>query len=223
MSVLSSTCWSCQRVKGKRACPARGGELICSRCCGTKRGVEIHCPADCPYLHGAHDAKWESAAQQKEDARFFGPFVGLRDREAAFLFFVHHLILQASARFEALSDVGLLDVLEATVKTLETHSKGIVYQHACGSPEHQPLADWLVRVLTARGQLENVPEVSEGDVIRVLEKMRDAVAAHGQHTLAHRTYLETAARVMGPSLADAPVIELPEALASPRGDRIVSP
>lgn len=220
---MSSTCWSCRKIKGKRACPARGNELICSRCCGTKRGVEIHCPTDCPYLHGAHDAKWESAARHKEEAQFLSPFLGLREREAAFLFFVHHLILEAGGRMGALSDRGMLDVLEATVQTLRTHAKGIVYQHPCTAPELQPLADWLLRVLTARSELQNVPEVSDGEAIRVLETMRVAVAAHEKQAAAQRPYLETAAHVMGPSLADAPVIELPEELGSPSHDRIVSP
>ncbi|MFB6291365.1 MAG: hypothetical protein ABEJ25_06520 [Candidatus Bipolaricaulia bacterium] len=35
--------------KGQRECPALGG-LICSRCCGEHRGVEINCPPDCHYF-----------------------------------------------------------------------------------------------------------------------------------------------------------------------------
>lgn len=220
---MSSTCWSCGKIKGKRACPARAMELICSRCCGTKRGIEILCPTDCPYLHGAHDTKWQSAAKQKEEARFLSHFMGLREREAAFLFFVHHLILEGGGRVGGLSDAVLRDILEATVKTLQTHAKGIVYHHACGSPELQPLADWLVGVLTARAEVKNVPEVSDEEAIRVLETMRLAVAAHETQGGTRRPYLETAARVMGPSLADAPVIELPEGLGSPSRDRIVPP
>ena len=222
MTVMSNTCWSCQKVKGKRACPARGDELICSRCCGTKRGVEIRCPSGCPYLRGGHDAKWESAAQQKEETRFLSHFLGLQDREAAFLFFVHHLILQAGGRLGTLSDGGLSDVLESTLKTLETRSKGVVYQHTCSASELQPLANWLVQVFSARGELANAPEVSDDDAIRVLGTMRLAVVAHEQHASARRTYLETAVRVMGPSLSDAPAIELPETMSLPSGDRIVS-
>lgn len=44
-------CVKCGRQKGKRACPALGGD-ICSACCGTHRLKEISCPADCQYLGG---------------------------------------------------------------------------------------------------------------------------------------------------------------------------
>lgn len=44
-------CVKCGKQKGKRACPALGGD-ICSVCCGTHRLKEISCPADCQYLGG---------------------------------------------------------------------------------------------------------------------------------------------------------------------------
>lgn len=53
-------CISCQSRKGKRQCPALGN-LICPVCCGTKRGKEITCTPDCPYLGKAKSAKIEKA------------------------------------------------------------------------------------------------------------------------------------------------------------------
>ncbi len=44
-------CVHCGASKGKRACPALGGE-ICAPCCGKYRLVEIACPADCKWLGG---------------------------------------------------------------------------------------------------------------------------------------------------------------------------
>ncbi len=44
-------CVHCGKSKGKRACPALGGE-ICAPCCGKHRLVEIACPADCRWLGG---------------------------------------------------------------------------------------------------------------------------------------------------------------------------
>ena len=61
------SCPLCQRRKGKRACPARGAS-ICSQCCGTKRHVEVACPADCVYLTGAHAPGWEGRAADRERA-----------------------------------------------------------------------------------------------------------------------------------------------------------
>jgi hypothetical protein len=42
-------CVYCHQRKGKRSCPALGGE-ICTTCCGEHRGKEIRCPNDCVYF-----------------------------------------------------------------------------------------------------------------------------------------------------------------------------
>jgi hypothetical protein len=46
---MSEKCVYGGKRKGKRECPALGG-LICSRCCGEHRGVEINCPPECRYF-----------------------------------------------------------------------------------------------------------------------------------------------------------------------------
>jgi hypothetical protein len=46
-----TVCVHCSNRKGKRSCPALGGE-ICQLCCGKHRLVEIACPPDCRWLHG---------------------------------------------------------------------------------------------------------------------------------------------------------------------------
>ncbi|MFW6071343.1 MAG: hypothetical protein ACOC86_03055 [Candidatus Bipolaricaulota bacterium] len=46
---MSETCVYGGKRKGKRECPALGG-MICSRCCGEHRAVDISCPPDCRYF-----------------------------------------------------------------------------------------------------------------------------------------------------------------------------
>jgi hypothetical protein len=46
-----ATCVYCGARKGKRACPALGGE-ICPLCCGKHRTIDIECPSDCRWLQG---------------------------------------------------------------------------------------------------------------------------------------------------------------------------
>ncbi len=46
---MSNRCVYCGERQGKRECPALGG-MICSRCCGEHRGVEINCSPDCRYF-----------------------------------------------------------------------------------------------------------------------------------------------------------------------------
>ncbi|MBF0608469.1 MAG: hypothetical protein SFH39_01215 [Candidatus Magnetobacterium sp. LHC-1] len=44
-----SKCIVCNSRKGKRSCPLSGA-LICSQCCGAKKGAEADCPSDCSFL-----------------------------------------------------------------------------------------------------------------------------------------------------------------------------
>lgn len=62
-------CVSCGKQKGKRACPALGGQ-ICSVCCGTKRQKEIECPAGCVYLNPAGGYQAERAVSREIAAAF---------------------------------------------------------------------------------------------------------------------------------------------------------
>ena len=57
------TCPLCGARKARRACPGVGRD-ICAVCCGTKRLVEIRCPATCGYLQSArvHPAASRAAA-----------------------------------------------------------------------------------------------------------------------------------------------------------------
>jgi len=57
---MANKCVYCGERKGKRECPALGG-LICSRCCGEHRGIEINCPPNCRYFK-----KHEEFQQSKE-------------------------------------------------------------------------------------------------------------------------------------------------------------
>src|SRR5438477_11376100 len=53
-------CSYCQTTKGKRTCPALGGQ-ICSLCCGRHRLKEIDCPADCLWPGGLALARRDEA------------------------------------------------------------------------------------------------------------------------------------------------------------------
>jgi len=50
-NAVEGTCVYCANRKGKRSCPALGGQ-ICSPCCGQHRLVTISCPTHCIYLGG---------------------------------------------------------------------------------------------------------------------------------------------------------------------------
>ncbi|HXV64015.1 MAG TPA: hypothetical protein VEK15_25170, partial [Vicinamibacteria bacterium] len=206
------------------------GELICSRCCGTKRRVEINCPPDCPYLHGSHDSKWISETRRKEDARFLAHFLALETPQAEFLFFLHHVVLRsvspgpgASRGIAGLDDSSLRDVVETVKKTIETQTKGIVYHHSVSSPHLQAHADWLLHLIASRNEIPGAPPVGDEDVLAILGAMLHALAHHVSHGSRGERYFDVVERLLGKSLAKAPAPELPNGLGEPPGDLIITP
>jgi hypothetical protein len=124
-------CPLCQRRKVKRACPALGRQ-ICTVCCGTKRLVEISCPADCVYLASARSHPPAIAQRQLEhDRALMLPLLqGLSERQARlFLMFAALTSRHQPEGFQKLLDDDVAQAAGALAATLETASRGIVYEH----------------------------------------------------------------------------------------------
>ena len=66
---MKAVCPLCGARKAKRACPGVRQD-ICPVCCGTKRLIEIKCPADCVYLTTAraHPAAVVQRQQERDMA-----------------------------------------------------------------------------------------------------------------------------------------------------------
>jgi hypothetical protein len=214
-------CWYCGKVKGKRSCPARGSELICPRCCGSKRRVAIRCPPSCSYLHGTHDSKWTSKSQEREATRFFSRLLRLEDRPARFYVFLHHLLSKTENPLSALPDSDLGGVLATAIKTLSTLEKGLLYRHPAASPHLEGAADWLLRVTAARKKIEGAPEASDEDVLAALRALHAGVEEHGRESGKER-YLDAADRLLADSVSGAP-LKLPDELDEPPSPLIVTP
>lgn len=114
-----AVCVHCGVAKGKRACPALGGE-ICAPCCGKHRLVDIACPADCRWLGGlaaiaggAPAVAWTDADEDAAVARLIAFSESAVERESSraalcALFGVDRVIDEAElARLqEGLGDTG---------------------------------------------------------------------------------------------------------------------
>jgi hypothetical protein len=128
-------CPLCSQRKGKRACPAIGRD-ICTVCCGTKRLIEIKCPATCPYLEHAHRHPAAVVKRQQEsDLTVLMAALGRVSEPQLELFFV---LQTAILRFQPGGFVRLLDadVAEAAAAmaaSLETAGRGVLYEHQATS------------------------------------------------------------------------------------------
>jgi hypothetical protein len=149
-------CPLCGQRKAKRGCPAVG-QQICAVCCGTKRLVEIHCPADCVYLTTAktHPPAVIQRQQEHDRAHLLPWLAGLSERQARLFLMLGALISRHQGdALRKLVDEDIGQAAEAHAATLETAARGIVYEHRPSSvPAERLLAELkaLVAEVTREG------------------------------------------------------------------------
>lgn len=203
---MSASCPLCTQRKGRRACPAKGAS-ICSVCCGSKRRVEIDCPADCVWLAGAHDASWDGReTERRRDARRLGPHLQRLSREQADLFFLALVGLGAlRARRRDLDDALLSAAVSALRKTVETRQRGVLYDHPAEDLRAQGLLLELRGLFEAKGEEGRPVAPNDRDLGPVLAALEGALADVRRESGGRTAFLDTARRVVGaPASAPAP-------------------
>ena len=180
-------CPVCKLRKAKRACPALG-KSICAVCCGTKRLVEIACPADCGYLASSRIHPPAVVQRQLEtDRGLLLPLMqGFTERQARVF-----LLLGAAAarhRGELLQtpiDEDLAQAAGALAGTLETAAKGIVYEH---QPSSLPASRLMAELKSAVAELAaNAGGTIDRDAaiaLRRIEQGAKSMAKQGGHSTA---------------------------------------
>ena len=125
-------CPLCSSRPAKRQCPAVN-QSICTVCCGTKRLVEIRCPDDCVYLASARRHPAASVQRQHElDVALLLPAMSnFTDRQSRFFFLFQSIALRHPAdALRPLLDSDIAEAAAATASTLETASRGVIYEQA---------------------------------------------------------------------------------------------
>jgi len=188
-------CPLCRERKGKRACPAKG-EMICAPCCGSKRLVEIDCPADCVYLSGAHAPAWEGRETERvRDMRRIAPFVQGFSETQGHLFTIALVGIHGiRERQRDLSDRVLMNALGALRKTLETRGHGILYDYAADDLRAQGLVLELRSLFEAKDEAGKLVTPDDADLLKVLLGLEAAVGAALREG-GSSDFLDTAARI----------------------------
>jgi hypothetical protein len=166
----------CGERTARRACPALTQE-ICPFCCATKREVEIACPGDCPYLATAR--QHPSAVAVRRNQQDFDAFAaGLRDlsegQRRLFLDLNSFLAMYRPVEFHALIDEDTCQAAEALAATLETASKGLIFEHRPQSLPAERLLAALRPIVTARPP--GRPPLAERDAAVVLRRIVELIA-----------------------------------------------
>ena len=201
---MSATCPLCAQRKGRRACPAKGAS-ICSACCGSKRRVEIACPADCVWLDGAHDAGWDGReTERRRDARRLGPHLQRLSREQTDLFLALVGLGALRARRRDLDDALLAAAVTALRKTVDTRQRGILYDHQAEDLRAQGLVLELRGLFEARDDDDRPVSPADGDLAAVLSALEGALADTKREDGGRTAFLDTARRVVGAPASSSP-------------------
>lgn len=201
-------CPLCGQRKARRDCPALGRQ-ICAVCCGTKRQIEIRCPADCAYLLSAlaHPPAVVQRQRQRDLTALVPTLQGLTERQSQ-LFFVIATFLSRH-RADALQqprDPDVAAAAAALAATYETSVRGIIYEHQPAGVPAQRLAHEIRTVLANVGK--DAGSAFERDAAAVLRRIEkgareiSAAVAGGE-----AAYLELLARVVRQAEPASPVRE----------------
>lgn len=142
-------CPLCQQRKPRRDCPALH-QKICAVCCGTKRLVEIDCPADCVHLTATrqHPAAVVRRQQEHDVATMMPSVRHLTERQQQ-LFFLFHTVIARHVPdgLARLVDEDVAEAAASVASTIETAARGVIYEHAAQSLPAQKLANEMKALL----------------------------------------------------------------------------
>ncbi len=197
-------CPLCGQRRAKRACPALRHD-ICPVCCATKRLVEIRCPSDCVHLATARQHPAAAIKRQHEtDLRTLMAALGPMTEGQLQLFFLiqSYLLKPAPAGTPRPVDREVADAATAVAATLETASRGVIFEHRADTINGQRLAAELRTVLEEAGRGGGSRFEREAAAVP-----RSVASAAGQLSGADpgsRHYLDLVARVLREGAPEAP-------------------
>jgi hypothetical protein len=190
-------CPLCQKRPTKRACPALRQE-ICPVCCATKRQIEIACPADCVFLETAH--RHPAAVVKRQIDQDVGTLMAtlgaISERQLQLFFILQTMVLRYKpAGLTSLVDADLALAAGAMATSLETASKGVIYDE----PTSSPVAEGLRREL--RPIIEEITKSGGSRAEREVAALLRGIERGAKHEGATvgdspTSYLELLARVL---------------------------
>jgi hypothetical protein len=211
------SCPSCGHRKGRRQCPALR-QTICAQCCGTKRLVEIRCPSDCGYLSSAREHPAAVVRRQQERAvATLGPTIRhLTERQQQLYFLFQSVIARHTPQgFGRLVDDDVAEAAGTLAKTLETASRGVIYDHTAQSPIAQGLiADLKTLLDQIREQGGRVFDGETAITLRAIEQGARTVRTSPDERTAYLDLMATLLNI-APGQEQAPAGAAPSSLILP--------
>ena len=196
-------CPLCNARPAKRQCPALG-QAICAVCCGTKRLVEIRCPSDCGYLSASRQHPPAVARRQHEqDVMLLTPALAeLTDRQSRFFFLFQSIVARhPSDPLRPLVDGDVVDAAASVARSLESASRGVIYEQLPQSLPAQDLAAAFRKAYEeVTAQLQGPRTPLERDAAKAFEALAQAASKVGPLAGDARSgFIELARRILRPS------------------------
>jgi hypothetical protein len=159
--------------------------------------VEINCPADCVHLTATreHPAAIVRRQQERDVAVLLPNIRHLTERQHQLFFLFQTAITRHQPDgFARLNDDDVAEAAATVAATLETASRGVIYEHSAQSPVAQRLGKELQATLEQmRQQGATVYDREAAIALRAIEQgARDARTADSTPT----AYLELMARLL---------------------------
>ena len=212
-------CPLCEQRKARRACPALNKQ-ICAVCCGTKRLVQIHCPPDCVYLASSreHPPAVMVRQQQRDVGLLLQCMRDLNERQSQIFFVVNTFLLRYEPpELQPLIDDDVAEAAAALAATLETSSRGVIYEHRPASLPAERLMSALKPLLAEAGR--NGGTAFERDAAVVMRRIEEAARdVRVNETGNRRAFLDLLGRVIRNTDAGS---EPPD--AAPEPTRLILP
>jgi hypothetical protein len=160
--------------------------------------VEIACPDDCPYLTSAREHPPAVVRrQQEEDVAALLPAIQhLTERQYQLFFLFHNTIARhVPEGFARLADEDVAQAAASLAATLETSSRGVIYEHKPQSTTAQRLMNDLTATLAQiRSQGATV---NDGEAAIVLRAIDEGARDVGRRTAGGATaYLDLMSRLL---------------------------
>ncbi len=157
-------CPLCQKRPAKRACPALR-QQICPICCATKRQVEIACPSDCVFLETAHRHPAAVVKRQiDQDVGILMATLGnISERQLQLFFILQTIVVRHKpSGLTSLEDLDVAQAAAALATTLESASKGVIFDESTNSPvaealrrELKPIVDEVAKSGGSRSERDS--------------------------------------------------------------------
>ncbi len=225
MQSLSMLCPLCSERQAKRACPALARD-ICAACCGSKRLVEIACPATCSYLAAAraHPPAAERR-QQERDRRLVAPVIeGLSEEQEHLVWsFLTHIDQHKVEGFISARDQDVIEAIASLAATLETANRGVIYEHRPASLPAQRLMTGLSELVRAAAQQNTHSQVVRDAIVVLRRLARAADEARKESRTGETVFVELIGRILRLVKAATGAMPRPPESVTPPGSSIIVP